>query len=123
MELVSWLTLTSYIMTFLYAVIAGALGFFVGAAELLNRYKTFKTVFNNSYAWVYMIINLIAAIITYAIMHVYDIKIGTLGSQEIGGSLVAGLGAMAFLRSSFFSFKDSNDKTIEVGPAAILRSC
>jgi hypothetical protein len=34
--------------------------------------------------------------------------------------LVAGIGAMALLRSSLFNYKATNDKVIEVGPAAFL---
>lgn len=99
---------------------AGLLGLFVGLSELLNRYKSFERIFSNIYSGLYMLINFLASVTTYIIIKKYDINTGGLGKHEIGLSIIAGIGAMAFLRSSFFTYKDSNEKTIEVGPAALL---
>jgi len=98
----------------------GFLGLFVGLSELLNRYKSFEKIFINIYSWLYMLINFFASITAYIVIKKYEINLGALSKHEIGLSIAAGLGAMAFLRSSFFTYKDSNEKTIEVGPAALL---
>lgn len=105
---------------FLNILSVGLIGLFVGLSELLNRYKSFDKIFMNIYSWLYMLINVGASILTLYIVVTYDIKFGTVTTRSIGYILFAGLGAMAFLRSSFFTLKDSNDKIIEIGPAAIL---
>jgi len=67
-----------------------------------------------------MLINVSASILVFYIIIRYNISIGSIGLHPIGFIIFSGLGAMAFLRSSFFNYKDSNDKVIEIGPAAIL---
>lgn len=113
--------MTSIILNFYVPLwVAGLLGLFVGLSELINRYKSFQYVFNNLYSWIYMGINFLAAVLAYQVITVYKIPLGEIDNYWLGTSLVAGLSAMAFLRSSFFNYKDSNDKVIEVGPAALL---
>jgi hypothetical protein len=67
-----------------------------------------------------MIINFLASVLVYFIFTIYNIKLGEIGTQKLGLILVSGISAMGFLRSSFFNYKTSNDKVIEVGPAAFL---
>jgi hypothetical protein len=100
-------------------IFPGLIGFIIGLSELLNRYNSFEKLFN-TYSIIYMLINCIASILVYFIFKIYDIKLGEIGKHDLGQILVAGIGAMAFLRSSFFNYKTSNDKVIEVGPAAFL---
>lgn len=97
----------------------GLIGLTVGLSELLNRYKSFEKLFNG-YSIIYIMINFGASVFAYYIIHIYDIKLGDIGKNELGYIIVAGVGAMAFLRSSFFNYKTGNDKVIEVGPAAFL---
>ncbi len=97
----------------------GLIGLIVGFSELLNRYKSFERMFN-IYSVIYVTINFLASVLVYYIIIAYDIKLGDIGKNDIGKIMVAGLGAMAFLRSSFFTYKMTNDKVIEVGPAAFL---
>jgi hypothetical protein len=52
-----------------------------------------------------MLINFTAAVLAYFIIKKYKLNLGSLSEHEIGFILVSGLGAMAFLRSSFFSYK------------------
>ncbi len=101
-------------------LVSGVIGLFVGLSELLNRYKAFQYIFGNIYSWIYMLINFLAGLLAYTIIVKYKLDLGTIGANNIGKTLVAGLGAMAFLRSSFFNYKDSNGKTLEIGPAALL---
>ncbi|MDP4261842.1 MAG: hypothetical protein Q8941_04870 [Bacteroidota bacterium] len=99
---------------------AGLIGFCVGLSELLNRYKAFRYIFSNNYSWVYMGINMLAGMAAYALIIKYNINLGDIGKFPVGKSIAAGIGAMAFLRSSLFSYKDSANKPIDVGPAALL---
>ena len=108
------------VMTTLYIFLSGLIGFFVGLSELANRYRSFDRILRDKYSWVYMMINCLAAILVYVIVENYSIDLGSIGKHSIGKVIFCGLGAMAFLRSSFFSYKDSNGKVIDVGPAALL---
>jgi hypothetical protein len=99
---------------------AGFIGFFVGLSELVNRYTSFRYVFVNIYSWMYMLINLGAAMLVYFIIIKYNINIGEIGKHQVGLDIFAGIGAMAFLRSSFFNYRTSTGQIISVGPAAIL---
>jgi len=109
----------SNILTDFLWIWPGMIGLTVGLAELLNRYKSFEKLFN-WYSWIYMGINFLASVLVYFIFHIYDIKLGEIGKHELGLILLSGFSAMGFLRSSFFNYKTSNDKVIEVGPAAFL---
>lgn len=103
-----------------WALASGLLGFFVGLSELANRYRSFARLFSDGYSWLYMLINFTAAFMVYVIVVQYDWPIGALKDHHSGKVLFCGLSAMALLRSSFFIYKDSNGKTFEVGPAALL---
>jgi hypothetical protein len=98
----------------------GTFGIFCWLSELVNRYTSFRKVFQNIYSIMYMLINFIAAAATYLIIKIYKITIGEIGTHEIGICFFAGLGAMAFLRGSFFNYKNSNGQVVSIGPAALL---
>lgn len=107
-------------MSLISIVCTGLIGLFVGLSELINRYKSFTHIFENIYSWIYMLINCGAAILAYVIIKKYQLNLGSFGSKEIGVVIIAGIGAMAFLRSSLFTYKDSAGKVMEIGPAALL---
>jgi hypothetical protein len=65
-------------------------------------------------------VNMSAGMIAYALIIRYDLKLGDIGRIPVGKSIIAGIGAMTFLRSSVFSYKDSAGKPVDVGPAALL---
>jgi hypothetical protein len=117
---ISWRT--NYIMhdQWFWLWLAGIIGFLIGLSELLNRYKAFLYIFSNGYSWLYLGINMSAGMIAYALIIVYNINLGDIGKFNVGKSIAAGIGAMAFLRSSVFSYKDSAGKPVDVGPAALL---
>jgi len=108
------------IIDYLYGSLAGVLGLFLGFSELINRYNSFKKIFRNLYSWIYVGINFAVSFVVYLIIFVYKVNIGVLGEHKIGLIIFSGLGAMAFLRSSFFNYKTSNGQVVAVGPAAIL---
>ncbi|NIG54965.1 hypothetical protein [Chitinophaga sp. Cy-1792] len=103
-----------------WALLAGSIGISVGLSELLNRYRTFHYILVNRFSYVYMLINFLGAVMAYVIIKVYHLNLGPINQHELGLSLVAGFGAMIFLRSSFFSYKDGKNKIVEVGPSIIL---
>jgi len=105
---------------FLYAACSGLMGFFVGLSELASRYRSFNKIFLDTYSWLYMLINFVTAFVVYIIVIQYDVPIGSLKEHHIGIVIFCGLSAMAFLRSSFFSYKDSTGKSIDIGPAALV---
>ena len=105
---------------YLFATLSGILGFFVGLSELANRYKSFRLLLLDKYSWLYMMLNFFGGFIVYIIVIQYNLPIGSLKDHHIGRVLFCGLSAMAILRSSFFTYKDANGKTFEVGPAALL---
>ncbi|HVU57853.1 MAG TPA: hypothetical protein VHD83_22480 [Puia sp.] len=104
----------------LYGSVAGILGLFLGFSELINRYNSFNKIFKNIYSWIYVLINFVASFAAYSFIKIYKVNIGALGEHSIGLIIFSGLGAMAFLRSSFFNYKTSNGQVVAVGPAAIL---
>lgn len=104
----------------IYGAVAGILGLFLGFSELINRYNSFDKIFRNKYSWIYVLINFMASFTTYSIIKIYKVNTGALGEHSIGLIIFAGLGAMAFMRSSFFNYKTANGQVVAVGPAAIL---
>ncbi len=99
------------------ALVGGSVGF----SEMLNRYKSYNLpILRNLYSLTYMFINALAAVLFYWIVVRYDLHFGPLTERGIGLVLTCGLGAMAFLRSSFFNYKDAAGKVLEIGPAALL---
>ncbi|MFB6454064.1 hypothetical protein ACE38W_02240 [Chitinophaga sp. Hz27] len=103
-----------------WALLSGAIGISVGLSELLNRYRTFHYILINRFSYVYMFINFWGAVVAYVIIKAYHLNFGPINRHELGMALVAGFGAMVFLRSSFFSYKDGKNKIVEVGPSLIL---
>ncbi len=114
---------THFIMScieYLYATLSGILGAAVGLSELASRYNSFHKVFEEGDSWLYMGLNFGAGFVIYCIVQMYGIDLGPLKTHAIGRIIVCGLGAMAILRSSFFSFKDSSGKSVDVGPSALI---
>lgn len=103
-----------------YAALSGLLGAAVGLSELASRYNSFYKVFKDGDSWLYMGLNFGAALVIYCIVQTYGIDLGPLKAHAIGRIIACGLGAMAILRSSFFTFKDSSGKSVDVGPSALI---
>src|SRR5262245_1717183 len=101
--------------------IACGIGAVVALTELLNRYHhlSFGPGIVASLA-LYILVNVAAAAL--AILFVgADSSAQTAGiaGSTVGNGLIAGFGASALLRSSFFNYR-VGDKDINVGPAALL---
>lgn len=70
-------------INWLFVLCTGLLGFFVGLSELVNRYTSFRKVFQNIYSRIYMLINFVVAATAYIIIKIYKINIGEIGAHEI----------------------------------------
>jgi hypothetical protein len=106
----------------MYSIVI-ALGAFTGGVEIIGRYKdaplkALKTLGG----FFYVLVNVLAAVIGLLLLQ----SIGTNFISEtdpvkrsIYEILIAGLGSLAFLRSSIFKVR-FNDIDVSVGPAALL---
>jgi hypothetical protein len=107
---------------FSYAFVA-AIGACTGAIELIGRYKDAPVrALRTNGAIVYVIINIVAAIIgLYLLRHLGAGMIATTDqdARTIYEIMIAGLGSLVFLRSSVFKVK-LNDTEVSIGPALLL---
>jgi hypothetical protein len=104
-------------------LIVALFGGLVGASELVNRYRDapVRAVVNWS-AGFYILLNLAASLGALGLICAYDWKFGVTGDAIVRWTrvLVAGVGAMAFFRSSLFTVR-AGDRDIAVGPAGFLQ--
>lgn len=97
-------------------VLAFSIGAFLALAELLGRYTDPPmAALKSPGAFVYVLVNAIASAISLYLIH----KLAPQIDNPIYQVLLAGLGAMAFLRSALFKAKVA-DQEVAVGPAVIL---
>jgi hypothetical protein len=102
---------------------AAAIGALLGAAELSSRYRDAPLrALVTPAALTYIALNLFASIGCLALIHAFDVnfEIKSLDRLRVTQVLVAGFGAMAFFRSSFFVFRAGN-QDVSVGPASVLQ--
>jgi len=105
-----------------YAIATG-LGILVAAAELVSRYRDAPTpALYSRPAAIYLAINAAASAGALRLIHVFDLKFGATAPAAVDWTrvLVAGVGAMAFFRTSLFTVR-AGDKDIAVGPASFLQ--
>ncbi|HKR23708.1 MAG TPA: hypothetical protein VJS15_00475 [Allosphingosinicella sp.] len=101
------------------------IGGLLGLCELLSRYKDqpLKAVWNWA-AIAYIAVNVAAAILALSLIRTFGVDFGIppAQAQKLAAVriLVAGLGAMAFFRTSLFTAK-VGDQDIPMGPGIILQ--
>jgi len=104
-------------------LICGMLGGATGVVELVSRYKDDPVAAVQSVAAVnYILLNVLSSVAALLLLQTYGKDLlGESGSVEkvISQMLVAGFGAMAFLRTSIFNVSIGNER-VAVGPAALL---
>lgn len=107
-------------------VLVGALGAFVGTAELVSRYRDAPTLALRSWpAIIYIVLNTLAAAGAYMLARVFGWTFEQGGSKDsaaaqLGLILVCGLSAMALFRSSLF-IRRIGDRDVGVGPSSFLQ--
>jgi hypothetical protein len=105
-----------------FACLAGVFGGIVGASELLSRYRdepmrALATVAGASYVY----LNALVSALTYGLLTRYaDGLLPGLADDPLMTSIVAGFGAMAILRSKFFTLRTASGESISVGPDAAI---
>ncbi len=102
------------------AVLAG----FVGAGEIISRYKDDPVAsLKPPAAKVYVAVNALAAIAVFALTHVFDWSFGASPGAPLDATrvMVAGFGSIALLRTSLFTVR-AGDQDIGIGPNALLTS-
>jgi hypothetical protein len=105
-------------------LLAMTIGGFVGLVEIAGRYRYAPTQAVSSFSGaVYIALNLGASAAAYYLIGIFEVvKKSTEAStprSEVEAVLLAGFGALVFLRSSLFKVK-VGDADVGVGPAAIL---
>jgi len=105
-----------------FACLAAAFGGIVGASELISRYRdapmrALATVAGASYVF----LNAVVSGLTYGLLTRYaDGLLPGLADDPLMTSIVAGFGAMAILRSKFFTLRTASGESIAVGPDAAI---
>src|SRR2546430_2406201 len=108
-------TMVMPLIEFVSYVMAGLIGAFVSAAELIGRYRNVHWhVFRVSAAWVHLVLNVAAAMAGVALVRQFAPDMMLVNATVLGA-----LGAILLLRSSFFTLRiEATD--LPVGPASIL---
>lgn len=103
--------------------IAAVLGAFIATGELVSRYRDSprRTLLGSAAAWFYCAINAAASVAALGLSRIFDIKFGQQGEAvEWVRVMVAGLGAMAFFRSSIFTVR-AGEHDLGIGPISFLQ--
>jgi len=103
-------------------IVVVVLGILVGLAELVSRYRDApQSVLYKPPALLYLALNGAASGLALALIRGYGWTFGAAaGPARWTQLLVAGVGAMAFLRTSLFTVR-AGDRDIAVGPATFLQ--
>jgi hypothetical protein len=105
-----------------FACLAGAFGAVVGASELISRYRdepmrALATASGASYIFLMAVVSGL----TYGLLTRYSSGLlPGLADDPLMTSIVAGFGAMAVLRSKFFTLRTASGENIAVGPDAAI---
>lgn len=103
-------------------VVVGLLGALVGVADIIGRYRDapWRSLLNWSAA-LYLAINVVASLFALVLIHAFGWDFGLSGdAAHWTQALVAGVGAVSFLRSSFYSVR-IGDEDVQVGPGNLLK--
>lgn len=105
-----------------YVVLAGVLGAFVGASELISRYRDEPMqALRSTAAFMYLLLNATVSACTYGLLTKYaDFIIPDIAQDRLLTSIVAGFGSMAILRSKFFTLRTEAGEDISIGPDAAV---
>lgn len=105
-----------------YLVLAVIFGAMVGASEIISRYRDepYRATFSPP-GRIYMLLNGLISLAAYVLLVKYRASIlPALGTDNLLTSVVAGFGAMMFMRSKLFNFRTEGGENFSVGPDAVL---
>ncbi len=101
-----------------------ALGGLVGVAELVGRYRAAPlAALRNLPAVLYVSVNALASLVALFVLTRWlpGLSAGSDVPGRVANILIAGLSAMAFLRTSLLTLR-ANDTDVPVGPSFVLRT-
>jgi hypothetical protein len=105
-----------------YITLAASLGASLGGSELMSRYR--DEPLNALVSWAgltYLSLNALTSACAYGLLSRYSADImPQLSADQLLRAIVAGFGAMAILRSKFFTLRTEKGEDIGVGPDAAL---
>jgi hypothetical protein len=111
------------VQTYWDYLLVAVLGSVVGIAELVSRYRDapWRAVRNSAAVW-YVTLNALAAVSALALIRVFGLTFGGQGhaQQRTLQVLLAGFGALAFLRTSIFILRVGG-RDIGIGPVTVLQ--
>ena len=105
-----------------FIILSGILGASVGTAELVSRYRDEPMqALRSAPALTYLGLNALVSICVYGLLtHYTKTLVPTLIKRSSMRSIAAGFGAMAILRSKFFTLRTEKGEDIGVGPDAAI---
>jgi hypothetical protein len=105
-----------------FVLLAAGLGASVGASELVSRYRDepVQALLSPS-AMAYLFLNSLVSACVYGLLTRYSkMLIPALANDPLMRSIAAGFGAMALLRSKFFTLRTERGEDIAIGPDAAV---
>jgi len=107
---------------FWYVCLAAVLGALVATSELVSRYRDEPmSAIISIPAFVYLAMNAAVSASVYGLLVYYrDSLIPSLSGDQLLTAIIAGFGAMAVLRSKFFTLRTEKGEDIAVGPDAAV---
>jgi hypothetical protein len=105
-----------------YIVLSGILGASVGTSEVVSRYRDEPTqALMSMPAIIYLALNALVSMSVYGVLTRYaSTLVPALANDPLMRSIAAGFGAMAILRSKFFTLRTEKGEDIGVGPDAAI---
>lgn len=105
-----------------YAALSAALGALVAASEIVSRYRDEPVqALTSSPASIYLMVNATVSAVTYGLLTRYATTITpALADDPLMRSITAGFGAMAILRTKFFTLRTEGGEEISIGPDAAV---
>jgi hypothetical protein len=105
-----------------YFILTLVFGAMVGASEIMSRYRDepFRAIFSPP-GRIYLLLNGLISVAAYLLLLKYRASVlPALNTDDLMTSVVAGFGAMMFMRSKLFSFRTEGGEAFSVGPDAVL---
>ena len=104
-----------------FTALAAVLGMVLAGSEILSRYRDqpVRAVLSQP-GIMYLLVNGLISALVYGILIRFQASlIPAVNTDHLLGAMIAGLGAMAILRSKFFAFRTQAGDDISIGPDVV----
>jgi hypothetical protein len=104
-----------------FTVLASVLGMVLAGSEILSRFRDQPVRAALSQPGIiYLLVNALISALVYGLLVRFEASlIPAIKTDHLLGAIIAGLGAMAILRSKFFAFQTQAGDNISIGPDVI----